>query len=127
MKIDPRIPPGAQLFEHANFRALLPHLKWENPQKSQSETASILLRDGYRYTADGVLVFEEPGKPKTSKSDLLTVADVCVILKLGQTKVKELIASRALPSMKVGGRARRVRRSTLERFMADREAGRRTR
>ena len=47
---------------------------------------------------------------------LLTCRQVQVVLRLGHSKVAELIAAGQLPSLKIG-RARRVRRSDLDQFI----------
>ena len=64
-------------------------------------------------------VAPDESKPQ---GDVLTIPEVCAALSLGETKVNELISNRDLPSLKLG-KAVRVRRSSLEKFIADREAG----
>ena len=48
--------------------------------------------------------------------DLLTVAELQRLLSLGRTKTYELIASREIPSYKIGN-AVRVRRQDVEEFL----------
>jgi excisionase family DNA binding protein len=49
---------------------------------------------------------------------LYTIPQVCQHLGHGRTRVYELIRSGQLPSVVVGPRARRVRESDLDRFIA---------
>ena len=49
-------------------------------------------------------------------SDLLTIKEVEKYLKLGHTKVHQLLASGEIPSLKIG-KSRRVRRTDLDRFL----------
>ncbi len=49
-------------------------------------------------------------------TNLLTVKEVKKFLKLGHTKVHQLLASGAIPSMKIG-KSRRVRRIDLDKFL----------
>jgi excisionase family DNA binding protein len=54
---------------------------------------------------------------------LLRIPEVCERLNHGRTRTYELIRSGRLPSVVVGPRARRVRESDLERFIASLEDG----
>ena len=49
-------------------------------------------------------------------SDLLTIKEVEKYLKLGHTKVHQLLASGEIASLKIG-KSRRVRRTDLDRFL----------
>ncbi len=51
---------------------------------------------------------------------LLNITEVAKVLGLGRTKVYELIANEGLPVMRFG-RAPRVSRTSLERWLAQRE------
>ena len=53
---------------------------------------------------------------KDSQSSLLTVKEVEKHLKLGHTKIHQLLASGEIPSLKIG-KSRRVRRTDLDRFL----------
>ena len=53
---------------------------------------------------------------KTDEDYLMTCRQVQLVLRLGHTKVSNLIAAGQLASLKIG-RARRVRRSALDRFI----------
>jgi excisionase family DNA binding protein len=54
---------------------------------------------------------------------LLRIPEVCERLNHGRTRVYQLLASGRLPSVVVGPRARRVRESDLERFIASLDDG----
>jgi excisionase family DNA binding protein len=54
---------------------------------------------------------------------LLRISKVCERLNHGRTRTYELIRSGELPSVVVGPRARRVRESDLERFIASLDDG----
>jgi excisionase family DNA binding protein len=56
----------------------------------------------------------------SSEPILLTVPDVQALTKLGRTKVFELIRTGQLPIVRIG-RAVRIRRDALERWLADLE------
>ena len=60
---------------------------------------------------------------KTEEDYLMTCRQVELVLRLGHTKVSNLIAAGQLPSLKIG-RARRVRRSELDRFIEAVSTGR---
>jgi excisionase family DNA binding protein len=49
---------------------------------------------------------------------LLRIPDVCERLNHGRTRVYQLLASGQLPSVVIGPRARRVRESDLDAFIA---------
>ena len=49
-------------------------------------------------------------------TNLLTVKEVEKYLKLGHTKVHQLLASGEIPSLKIG-KSRRVRKTDLDRFL----------
>lgn len=48
---------------------------------------------------------------------LLTIPEVCAILKIGKTKTWELIANGRLQAVRLGTRCTRVRRSSLQALM----------
>jgi excisionase family DNA binding protein len=54
---------------------------------------------------------------------LNTIPEVCERLGHGRTRVYQLITSGRLPSVVVGPRARRVRESDLDRFIASLDDG----
>ena len=54
---------------------------------------------------------------------LLTVPEVAEVLRHGRTRVYQLIGEGRLPSVAVGPRARRVRESDLDRFIASLDDG----
>ena len=53
---------------------------------------------------------------KNSDTTLLTVKELEQLLKLGHTKVHELLASGEIPSLKIG-KSRRIRKTDLARFL----------
>jgi excisionase family DNA binding protein len=57
----------------------------------------------------------------TTPAQLLTVAEVCQRLKLGKSKVFELVATKQLESLKIDG-ARRFTEQQLDDFIARRMA-----
>jgi excisionase family DNA binding protein len=59
-----------------------------------------------------------------SDERLLTVADVQLRLRIGQTLARELIATGAIRSCRIGGRAIRVSESALSDYVRQCESGR---
>ena len=51
-----------------------------------------------------------------SDTTLLTVKELEQVLKLGHTKVQELLASGEIPSLKIG-KSRRIRKTDLDNFL----------
>ncbi len=64
----------------------------------------------------------KPRKPSSSSALLLTVPEVADLLAVGETTVAKLIRHGELASLKIG-RDRRIRRSAVETYIADLEAG----
>jgi excisionase family DNA binding protein len=60
-------------------------------------------------------------KPQGEPDVLLTPAEAAAILKIGRSKLYELMARGAINSVKLG-RCRRFRRSDLDRFIGDLDA-----
>ena len=58
----------------------------------------------------------EPNGRRNVPEDFLTVAELQRYLNLGRTKTYELVASREIPSYKIG-RAVRVRRRDVEEYL----------
>jgi excisionase family DNA binding protein len=54
---------------------------------------------------------------------LLTIPEVAEALRHGRTRVYQLIGEGRLPSVTVGPRARRIRESDLDRFIASLDDG----
>ena len=52
---------------------------------------------------------------------LLTTEEVAAELRLGRSAIHKLLRSGELPSINLGHRTKRVRRSELEKFIAERE------
>lgn len=53
-----------------------------------------------------------------SPDDMLTVADVCVMLRVGRTSVYEIVKRGSLPFVRVGN-LYRFKRAAVEAFIAD--------
>ncbi|HVW79850.1 MAG TPA: helix-turn-helix domain-containing protein [Mycobacteriales bacterium] len=75
-------------------------------------------------TATTIPLFDDPpaprqrrsGRPLTESEVLLTAAEAADVLKIGRSKLYELMARGAINSVKLG-RCRRFRRSDLDRFI----------
>jgi excisionase family DNA binding protein len=59
-----------------------------------------------------------PVRPPAAADVLLTAAEAAAVLKIGRSKLYELMARGAIESVKLG-RCRRFRRSDLDRFIRD--------
>jgi len=77
-------------------------------------------------TATTIPLFDDPPaphqprsrRPPTEPEVLLTAAEAADVLKIGRSKLYELMARGAINSVKLG-RCRRFRRSDLDRFIRD--------
>jgi excisionase family DNA binding protein len=56
----------------------------------------------------------------TDATPLLTVRQVAEELQIGKTTTFRLLASGAIPSIRIGGKLLRVRRADLDRWLAER-------
>lgn len=80
-------------------------------------------------TATTIPLFDDPPapqplrnrRPPTEPEVLLTAAEAADVLKIGRSKLYELMARGAINSVKLG-RCRRFRRSDLDRFIRELDA-----
>lgn len=62
---------------------------------------------------------KEPQSPIPGADPLHSVTEVCATLKIGSTKCWELIGKGALEVVKLGNRCTRIRKSSVDRLIAN--------
>lgn len=60
---------------------------------------------------------KNPSSPKVHAGDVLTITESCLLLKVGTTKLRELISSGSLDVVRLGYRTVRIKRSSIDRLL----------